>query len=79
MDDETASHSYITLQVLIFHDGSNVDDMQAFAAGVASFVVLLVHLVATTIVSASLNEAVSCVNISPARAGKTIHHVMLMR
>ena len=59
----TRQFTDVVLQVLIFHDGSNVDDMQAFAAGVASFIVLLVHLVATTIVSASLNEAVSCVNI----------------
>ena len=59
----TRQFTDVVLQVLIFHDGSNVDDMQAFAAGVASFIVLLVHLVATTIVSASLNEAVSYVNI----------------
>ena len=59
----TRQFTDVVLQVLIFHDGSNVDDMQAFAAGVASFIVLLVHLVATTIVSASLNEAVSYANI----------------
>lgn len=59
----TRQFTDVVLQVLIFHDGSNVDDMQAFAAGVASFIVLLVHLVATTIDSASLNEAVSYANI----------------
>ncbi len=59
------------LQVLIFHDGSNAEDMKAFAAGVASFIILLVHLVATTIVSASLNEAVWKALFSQPHTSKT--------